>query len=125
MIACCSKKVCTYYEYALISDNDPDHGKLTEMLCVCTRALCIYKGVWSPILHVGGEILTREDRNLLSCQFHDHSDVLLLLLFSLSYTQERMTALMLASVGGHLGVVRELLKAQADVNAQDEVCSLQ
>ena len=33
---------------------------------------------------------------------------------------------MLASKGGHLDVVRELLKAQADVNAQDElVCSLQ
>ena len=32
---------------------------------------------------------------------------------------------MLASWGGHLDVVRELLKAQADVNAQDEVCSLQ
>jgi len=33
-----------------------------------------------------------------------------------------MTALMLASEGGHLDVVKELLKAQADVNAQDEVC---
>ena len=32
---------------------------------------------------------------------------------------------MLASEGGHLDVVKELLKAQADVNAQDEVCSLQ
>ena len=32
---------------------------------------------------------------------------------------------MLASEGGHLDVVRELLKAQADVNAQDRVCSLQ
>ena len=32
---------------------------------------------------------------------------------------------MLASGGGHLDVVRELLKAQADVNAQDEVCNLQ
>jgi len=32
------------------------------------------------------------------------------------------TALMLASEGGHLDVVKELLKAQADVNAQDEVC---
>ena len=30
---------------------------------------------------------------------------------------------MLASEGGHLDVVRELLKAQADVTAQDEVCS--
>ena len=57
--------------------------------------------------------------------FHDHSDVLLLLLFSLSYMQYGRTALMLASEGGHLDVVRELLKAQADVNAQDEVCSLQ
>ena len=86
---------------------------------------CVSTREYGPLLHVGGEILTREDRNLMSCQFHDHSDVLLLLLFSLSYTQERMTALMLASVGGHLDVVRELLKAQADVNAQDEVCSLQ
>ena len=62
--------------------------------------------------------------SLLSCQFHDHSDVLLLLLlFSLSYMQWRKkTALMLASEGGHLDVVRELLKAQADVNAQDWVC---
>ena len=32
---------------------------------------------------------------------------------------------MLASEGGHLDVVRELLKAQADVNEQDEVCRLQ
>ena len=32
---------------------------------------------------------------------------------------------MLASEGGHLDVVRELLRAQADVNAQDEVYSLQ
>ena len=31
---------------------------------------------------------------------------------------------MLASKGGHLDVVRELLSAQADVNVQDEVCSL-
>ena len=29
---------------------------------------------------------------------------------------------MLASEGGHLDVVKELLKAQADVNAQNEVC---
>ena len=29
---------------------------------------------------------------------------------------------MVASVGGHLDVVRELLKAQADVNIQDRVC---
>ena len=64
--------------------------------------------------------------SLLSCQFHDHSDVLLLLLFSLSYMQWKgRTALMLASKGGHLDVVSELLKAQADVNALDEVCSLQ
>jgi len=32
---------------------------------------------------------------------------------------------MLASKGGHLDVVRELLKAQADVNIQDEVHTLQ
>jgi len=32
---------------------------------------------------------------------------------------------MLAGEGGHLDVVKELLKAQADVNAQDKVCSLQ
>ena len=57
------------------------------------------------------------------CCHHDHSDVLLLLLFSLSYTQWRgRTALMPASGGGHLDVVKELLKAQADVNARDEVC---
>ena len=31
---------------------------------------------------------------------------------------------MLASRGGHLDVVGELLKAQANVNAQNEVCSL-
>ena len=31
------------------------------------------------------------------------------------------TALILASEGGHLDVVRELLRAQADVNVQDEV----
>ena len=60
-----------------------------------------------------------------NCQFTVVMSVLLLLLFSLSYMQWRKTALMLASVGGHLDVVRELLKAQADVNAQDEVCSLQ
>ena len=61
----------------------------------------------------------------VSCQFHDHSDVLLLLLLSLSYMQGRgRTALMLASEGGHLDVVKELLRAQADVNVQDEVCSL-
>ena len=59
------------------------------------------------------------------CCHHDHSDVLLLLLFSLSCMQRGNTALMLASEGGHLDVVKELLKAQADVNAQDEVCSLQ
>ena len=56
------------------------------------------------------------------CCHHDHSDVLLLLLFSLSYMQWRgRTALMVASEGGHLDVVNELLKAQEDVNAQDEV----
>ena len=61
----------------------------------------------------------------VSCQFHDHSDVLLLLLFSLSYMQwQGRTALMLASEGGHLDVLKELLHAQADVNVQDEVCSL-
>jgi len=62
---------------------------------------------------------------VMYCCHHDHSDVLLLLLFSLSYMQWRgRTALTLASKGGHLDVVKELLKAQADVNAQDEVRSL-
>ena len=42
---------------------------------------------------------------------------------SLSHMQwDERTALMLASDGGHLDVVRELLEAQADVNVQDEVC---
>ena len=62
--------------------------------------------------------------SLLSCQFHDHSGVLLLLLYSLSYMQHGRIALMLAIKNGHLDVVRELLKAQADVTAQDWVCSL-
>ena len=42
---------------------------------------------------------------------------------SLSHMQwNEGTALMSASKGGHLDVVRELLKAQADANAQDKVC---
>jgi len=42
---------------------------------------------------------------------------------SLSHMQwNEGTALMSASGGGYLDVVRELLKAQADVNVQDEVC---
>ena len=32
--------------------------------------------------------------------------------------------MMQASEGGHLGVVKVLAGAQADVNEQDEVCSL-
>ena len=64
------------------------------------------------------------DNSLLSCQFRDHSDVLLILLFSISLQWTR-TALMLASEGDHLDVVRELLKSQADVNVQEYVCSLQ
>ena len=40
------------------------------------------------------------------------------------FSQWERTALILASEGGHLDVVRELLKAQADVNVQDMVCSL-
>ena len=36
---------------------------------------------------------------------------------------QESTALMLASEEGHLDVVRELLRAEADVNAQDEVSS--
>ena len=32
------------------------------------------------------------------------------------------TALISASMGGHLDVVKELLKAQANVNVQDKVC---
>lgn len=37
---------------------------------------------------------------------------------------EERTALMQASKGGHLGVVKELVGAQAGVDEQDEVCSL-
>jgi len=41
---------------------------------------------------------------------------------SLSHIQwNEGTALMSASKGGHLDVVRELLKAQAEVNIQDKV----
>ena len=52
----------------LLMAMDPDHGKLTKMLCVCTRALCdvtISTREYGPLLHVGGEILqlTCEDRN--------------------------------------------------------------
>jgi len=39
--------------------------------------------------------------------------------------QWKRTALMLASEGGYLDVVRELLKSQADVNAQERVCNQQ
>ena len=39
--------------------------------------------------------------------------------------QTGVTALMLASEGGHLDVVKELLQVQADVNVQNEVCSFQ
>ena len=69
--------------------------------------------------HVLSQMVLCTGSLLLSYQFHDHSDVLLL------FSQSWMTALMLASEGGHLDVVRELLKAQADVNALDWVCSLQ
>lgn len=42
---------------------------------------------------------------------------------SLSHMQwDERTALMSAIMGDHLDVVRELLKAQADVNVQDKVC---
>ena len=37
---------------------------------------------------------------------------------------EGMTALMWASAGGHVDVVKELLRAQASVDLQDEVCCL-
>ena len=37
---------------------------------------------------------------------------------------EGRTALMLANKGGHLDLVKELVGAQADVDEQDEVCSL-
>ena len=37
---------------------------------------------------------------------------------------EGRTALMQASEGGHLGVVKELVGAQTGVDEQDEVCSL-
>ena len=37
---------------------------------------------------------------------------------------EGRTALMEASEGGHLDVVKELIGAQADVEQQDEVCGL-
>ena len=41
---------------------------------------------------------------------------------SLSHIQkDERTALMSASMGGHLDVMRELLKAQAEVNIQDKV----
>ena len=44
---------------------------------------------------------------------------------SISHVQwEGGTALMQASDGGHLGVVKELVGAQASVDEQDEVCSL-
>ena len=35
-----------------------------------------------------------------------------------------MTALMQASAGGHMDVVKELLRVQAGVDLQDEVCCL-
>ena len=35
-----------------------------------------------------------------------------------------MTALMQASAGGHMDVVKELLRARAGVDLQDEVCCL-
>ena len=42
--------------------------------------------------------------------------------FSLKHVQMNgRSALMLASEGGHVDVVRELLKTQADVNIEDEV----
>ena len=56
----------TARKYALIMNmrllvaTDPDHGKLTKLLCVCTsvvRCHHICKGVYGPLLHVGGEIL--------------------------------------------------------------------
>ena len=37
---------------------------------------------------------------------------------------EGRTALMLASAGGHVDVVKELLGARAGVDLQDEVCCL-
>ena len=37
---------------------------------------------------------------------------------------EGRTALIQASAGGHLGVVKELVRAQAGVDEQEEVCSL-
>ena len=40
---------------------------------------------------------------------------------SLSHMQGERTALMSASKGGHLDVIRELLKAQAEMNIQDKV----
>ena len=52
------------------------------------------------------------------------SDVLLWkLCLILSHMQwNEGTALISASMGGHLDVVKELLKAQANVNVQDKVC---
>ena len=53
----------------LLVATDPDHGKPTKMLYVCTRALCdviISTREYGPLLHVGGEILQlthEEDRN--------------------------------------------------------------
>ena len=37
---------------------------------------------------------------------------------------EGRTALIQASMGGHLGVAKELVGAQAGVDEEDEVCSL-
>ena len=61
--------MCSAYSYLLVA-TDPNHGKLTKMLCVCTRALhdatiSTREYMYGPLLYVGGEILqlTREDRN--------------------------------------------------------------
>ena len=40
------------------------------------------------------------------------------------HVQWKRTAVMQASEGGHLGVAKELVEAQAGVDEQDEVCSL-
>ena len=50
----------------LLAATDPDHGKLTKMLCArVLYGVTISTREYGPLLHVRGEILqlTREDRN--------------------------------------------------------------
>ena len=59
------RKYALIMSMRLLAAREPGHGKLTKMLCVCTRVLCdvtISTREYGPLLH---EILQlkREDRN--------------------------------------------------------------